>query len=66
MGVQGIPVVTQITRRPQETINWVRKRAGHLFHPTAALLGVDAGELYMTRLQLNHEEARLTKRGRQI
>ena len=56
MRVQGIPVVNQIARRPQETINGVRERAGHLFHPTAAGLGVDAGEVYTTRLQLNHEE----------
>src|SRR5687768_4771910 len=60
MGVQGIPVVNQIARRPRETINGVRKRAGHLFHPTAAGLGVDAGEVYTARLQLNPEEDGVT------
>ena len=53
-------VAIPIARRPQETINGVRKRAGHLFHPTAAGLGVDAGEVYTTRLQLNHEEDEVT------
>ena len=43
-GVQGIPVVNEIARGPQETVNGIRERAGHLVHPRAVGLLVDAGD----------------------
>ena len=55
-GCTGIAVVNEIARCPQETINRVRERAGHLRHPGAVRLGVDAGDLCAARFQLDHEE----------
>ena len=55
-GVQRIPVVNEIARSPQETVNGISERAGHLLHPRAAGLLVDAGDMYAARLQLDHEE----------
>ena len=55
-GVQRIPVVNEIARCPQETVNGISERAGHLLHPRAAGLLVDAGDLYAARLQIDHEE----------
>jgi hypothetical protein len=34
-GVQGIPVVNEIARGPQETVNGISERAGHLLDPRA-------------------------------
>ena len=45
-----------MARCPQETINGMSERANHLLHPRAAGLGVDAGDLYAARPQLDHEE----------
>ena len=55
-GIEGIPVVNEIARGPEKPINGIRERADHLLHPRAAGLGVDAGDLYPARLQLDHEE----------
>ena len=50
--------MNEIARGPQETVNGIRERAGHLVHPRAVGLLVDAGDLYAARLQLDHEEDR--------
>ena len=55
-GVEGIPVVNEIARCPQETVDGISERAGHLLHPCAAGLLVDSGDLYVARLQIDHEE----------
>ena len=48
--------MNEIARCPQETVNGIRERAGHLLDPCAAGLLVDAGDMYAARLQLDHEE----------
>jgi hypothetical protein len=36
--------VNQTARRPQQPINGIRERPGHLLHPRGAGLGVNAGD----------------------
>ena len=54
--VEGIAVMNQLARGPQEAIDWIGQIAGHLFHPLAVGLRVDPGDVHTAGLQLDHEE----------
>ena len=54
--VEGIAVMNQLARGPQEAIDWIGQIAGHLFHPLAVGLRVDPGDVHPAGLQLDHEE----------
>ncbi len=60
MGEEGISVVHQMARGPQEPIDRVGQRAGHLLHPRAARLRVDPGDVHAAGLQFDHKEDDVT------
>ena len=54
--VEGIAVMNQLARGPQEAVDRIGQIAGHLLQPPAIGLRVDPGDVYPAGLQLDHEE----------
>ena len=54
--VEGIAVMNQLARGPQEAIDRIGQIAGHLLHPPAIGLRVDPDDVHTAGLQRDHEE----------
>ena len=54
--VEGIAVMNQLARGPQEAVDRIGQIAGHLLHPSAIGLWVDPGDVHPAGLQRDHEE----------
>ena len=53
---EGIAVMNQLARGPQEAVDRIGQIAGHLLQPPAIGLWVDPGDVHPAGLQLDHEE----------